>query len=188
VTNTDDLPTPAPDQPATDFLSLFLADQRRIYCYLVTLLASTEDAEDLLQETAKVLWTKFGEYRPGTSFFSWACQTAQYLVLNHRRRKDRHVLMLDDDVLDQLAQVPPEEAEALGVRRSILLGCLDKLSTNDRSLFERRYAASTKGKDLAAESGRPAESIYRSLARIRRLLVECVRRALAIAEREGESS
>lgn len=181
-------PVPPPSHAeagAPEFVALFLAEQRRIYCYIFTLLANAQDAEDLLQETAAVLWKKFGEFQPGTSFFSWACQIAHYQVLNYRRRKGRHEVMLDDDVLEQLAEVPPAEAEMLAIRQSALHDCLKKLTHQDRSLFERRYASTAKGKDLAAELGRPADSIYRSLGRIRRLLMECVRRTILAADHEG---
>jgi RNA polymerase sigma-70 factor, ECF subfamily len=98
-----------------------------------------------------VLWKKFGEFKPGTSFFAWACQTAHYLVLNYRRRK-KYPTVLDDDVLERVAVVLPEDEDVLRIRRTALYARLSKLAPKDRLLFERRYASTTKGKDLAAEN------------------------------------
>ena len=176
----------APSAP--EFVALFLAEQRRIFCYIVTLLGNTQEAEDLLQETATVLWKKFDEFQPGTSFFSWACQTAQYHVLNYRRKHERQMVLLDDDVLELLADVPTAEGEILTIRRDALHTCLDKLSSSDRKLFEVRYASTMAVKDMAAKFGRSADSVGHSLGRIRRALIECIRRALAIAGREGGRS
>jgi RNA polymerase sigma-70 factor (ECF subfamily) len=181
-------PVAEAEHSASEFLTLFLKDQRRIYGYLVTLLADPHDAEDLLQETAVVLLQKSGDFQPGSNFFSWACQTAYYLVLNYRRRKDRRLLIFDEDVLEKLADVPVDEERLLEVRRAALYDCLNKLSLKDRQLFESRYTSTMKGKEIADRLGRPADSIYRSLSRIRRALMECLRRTLASADREGGRS
>lgn len=165
-----------PTAPAAEFVSLFLAEQQRIYCFIVALTGSPEDAEDLLQETASVLFTKFDEFRPGTSFYAWACVTARYLVMNQRRKKSRQEVLLDDDVLELLAEVPAAEEEITAVRHSALRGCLERLVPADRTLFERRYTGSVAVKLLAKELGRPAESVCRSLGRIRRALAECIDR------------
>lgn len=171
--------------PNLEFVSLFLADQRRIHRYIVTLLSGQQDAEDLLQETAAVLWRKFHEFQAGTSFFSWACKTAYLLVLEYRRRKGREFASLDNDVLQNLATLSTRDDKVLDVRIDALQQCLSKLTPQDRQLVQRCYAAKVKAKSVAVEMGRPEKSIYRSLGRIRRALIECVRRLLASAEREG---
>ena len=56
----------------------------------------------MLQDTASVLWARLHDYK-GDGFLAWACQIAYYKVLEHRRRMGRAALLLDDDVLEQLA-------------------------------------------------------------------------------------
>ena len=62
---------------------------------------------------------------------------------------------------------------------SALLVCLARLAPADRELIRLRYAPSETGKSLARKLGRPANSVYQSLSRIRRALLECVKRRLA---------
>lgn len=176
-----------PTQPA-EFVALFLAEQQRIYAFIVTLVGNTQDAEDLMQETASVLFSKFDEYRPGTRFFTWACTTARYLVLNHRRKKAHREVLLDDDVLALLADVSAADADIAAIRSSALHDCLDRLDPEDRKLFERRYVGSVAVKFLASELGRPAESVCRSLGRIRRRLADCIGRAIGMPEQKGEDA
>lgn len=171
--------------PIPRFVSLFIADQPRIYRCIVTLLGSEQDADDVLQETATVLWRKFAEFQPGTSFFAWASKSAYYAVLQHRERKGRSVPCLDQDVLEQIAALSAADDSLLNIRQTALQLCLDKLTPRDRSLIDDYYLKQTKGKDIATQLGRPEKSVFRSLGRIRRTLVECVRRMLAVAEREG---
>ena len=172
--------------PNNEFVSLFLADQRRIHRYIVMLLSSQQDADDLLQETAAVLWRKFKEFERGTSFFSWASRTAYLLVLEYRRRKQREVAPLDEDVLELFVQLSSGDDSVLEVRMAALEQCLNKLTPNDRHLIERCYSGELSGRELALELKRPEKSIYRSLGRVRRTLIECVRRLLAASER-GEA-
>jgi RNA polymerase sigma-70 factor (ECF subfamily) len=60
-----------------------------------------------------------------------------------------------------------------------LLQCLQKLKARDRELIQQRYAPGESGKHLAGALGRPANSVYQSLGRIRRTLWECIQRRLS---------
>jgi RNA polymerase sigma-70 factor (ECF subfamily) len=46
-----------------------------------------------------------------------------------------------------------------------------------------RYAPGETGKNLAEQIGRPSNSVYQSLGRIRRTLMECIQRRLAAEAR-----
>lgn len=174
--------------PIPLFVSLFIAEQPRIHRCIVALLGTEQDADDVLQETATVLWRKFAEFEPGSSFFAWASKAAYFSVLQHRRRKGRDVPSLDESVLDQIAVLCTRDDSLLNIRQTALQQCLEKLNPRDRSLIDGYYLKQSKGNELAAELGRPEKSIYRSLGRVRRTLIDCVRRALAVAEREGGCS
>lgn len=170
-----------------EFVSLFLAHQWSIHRYIAALLGSQQDAEDLVQETAAVLWKKFAEFEPGTSFYAWSCKTAYLLVLEYRRRKAREASPLEDQVLEQVAAVAAGPELAQEIRLSALAKCLEKLSPGDRKLVDQCYSADIKVKEVAANLQRTAKSVRKSLGRIRRALLECVRRREAAAEREGGS-
>ena len=53
-----------PDQPASqqEFLRVFLANEREILRYVVALVPNLGDAQEIVQQTAVVLWEKFDEY------------------------------------------------------------------------------------------------------------------------------
>jgi RNA polymerase sigma-70 factor (ECF subfamily) len=171
--------------PASEFVALFLAHQWRIHRYIVALLASHQDAEDLLQETAALLWRKFADFQPGTSFLAWSYKTAYLLVLEHRRRKNREAAPLALEVLEQLASFSTQEDSSLEIRLSALHQCLEKLTSKDRALVEHCYSTDAKVKDVAAGYGRSAKSVRKSLGRIRRMLIGCIRRTVSVAAREG---
>jgi RNA polymerase sigma-70 factor (ECF subfamily) len=59
-----------------------------------------------------------------------------------------------------------------------------KLRESDRALIQTRYSPEGEGPGIADRLGRPINSIYQSLSRIRKTLLECINRRLA-AEARG---
>ncbi len=170
--------TPPSDAESNrQFVSLFLANQRRIYRYILTLCPHVADAEDVLQTTAEVLWAKFEQFEPGTDFLAWANRVAHLKVLEHRRAQRGSEVVLDDDVLERLADFSRSQTDVLNDQQDALFECLDLLRPADRQLIELSYSPDTVLKDVAQRLGRPANSVYKSLGRIRRWLMECVQRA-----------
>jgi RNA polymerase sigma-70 factor, ECF subfamily len=161
-----------------DFGRLFVRYQARIYGYIRSLVVYRSDAEDLLQETASVLWRKFDEFRPGTDFLAWALQVARYQVMYFRQRQKRDVLQFSDRFVDVMSADTVTEAARLGDLQELLDGCLDKLPPADRDLFELRYQSDLPTRALAEQLGRPSSTVYNAITRIRRTVVECVERAL----------
>ncbi len=166
-------------------MTLYAQFQQRLYLYVLALLANPADAEDVFQEINLVLWRKFGEFEPGTNFFAWACQIARYKVLQYRQQQARDAMVLDLQVLEQLSAEASEASEQLELQRAALAKCLGQLRPHDRQLIELRYAPGATGRSVAEALGRPANSVYLSLSRIRRALLACVSRRLAADERGG---
>ncbi|MBA4032115.1 MAG: RNA polymerase subunit sigma [Planctomyces sp.] len=182
-----DLATPSsPDDGTTaaasqaEFIQLFTKSQRRLYLYILTQVPHPVEAEEVLQEANVIVWSKAAQFQAGTNFFAWACQIAHYEILKYRSRQKRTKLRFSDEFIEQVAVEAVEQADELESRRMALKQCLGKLRDKDRELIESRYAPGERGKDLADQIGRPANSVYQSLGRIRRTLLECIQRQLAV--------
>jgi RNA polymerase sigma-70 factor (ECF subfamily) len=168
-----------PVAPAEDFVQLFTKWQRRLFLFILAQVPNLVDAEEILQETNLVIWRKSHTFQPGTNFYGWCCRIAVLEVLKHRERRRRTAVALTDSFLEVIATEARESADDLEDRRNALLLCLARLAPADRELIRLRYAPSETGKSLAQKLGRPANSVYQSLSRIRRVLLECVKRRLA---------
>ncbi|HLX64538.1 MAG TPA: sigma-70 family RNA polymerase sigma factor [Planctomycetota bacterium] len=165
--------------PNEEFISLLTAHHRRLLHYIMTLLPNRQDAEDLLQETTIVLFQKFSQFKPGTSFFAWAARIAYLKVQNLRRCAAPPAVLFDEQVLSALSEEAIEESHTYDLSeslRSALQECLGKLAAGDRALVLRRYEIGATGKSLAQEFNRPENSISKSLGRIRIALLNCVER------------
>jgi RNA polymerase sigma-70 factor (ECF subfamily) len=177
-----------PTRSQGDFLALFLGEQRRLYRFIRSLVPHAHDAEDVLQETAAILWQEFDKFAEGTNFYAWSCQVAHFRILKHRQKWSRSAALLSDDVLEQLAALALSKEGRLDPRHSALETCLEKLPAQDRTIVTQRYDQQMTGREVADRLGRPANAVYKSLGRIRRTLLACIARELDIADREGGDS
>ncbi|MEX2025689.1 MAG: sigma factor, partial [Pirellulaceae bacterium] len=76
-------------QHTAEFVGLFSQNARRLYAYIFLLLGNAADADDVFQETSRVLWEKFDQFQPGANFLAWAESVAHYQTLSFRRRRQR---------------------------------------------------------------------------------------------------
>jgi RNA polymerase sigma-70 factor, ECF subfamily len=160
------------------FMQLLVAHQGRLYQYVRIMMPRSQDVDDVLQETFLVMWRKFDESSPPGGFYSWACRIAHLEMLKARERKIRHSYILKEEILDQLAADEAAEPEFLADIKVMLQACLDKLPPDDRALIERRYEPGVRVDAMAADLGRPVNSVSKSLGRIRQSLWQCIDDAL----------
>lgn len=165
--------------PGQDFVRLFTQAQRSLYLFILPLVRTAADAEEVLQETNVVILSKWAQFEPGTNFIAWCRAIARLEVFRFRRSRHHKLQLLGDDVVELLSKRIEENPVDLEFRRDALTQCISKLREADQELIRRRYAAGTTGDEVANQLGRPANSVYQSLGRIRRVLLECIRRQMA---------
>lgn len=167
------------NDPDAEFVRSFTQCQRPLYLYLLPLLGNSADADEVLQETNLVIWKKRADFEPGTNFLAWGRTIARLEVFRFRRNRGRKLSFLEQGILEAVA----EQAEAISneteLRQEALAACMEQLRPKDRELLQLRYAADSNGDKVAQQLGRPANSVYQSLGRIRRVLMECVQLRIA---------
>jgi RNA polymerase sigma-70 factor, ECF subfamily len=162
----------------TVFVRLLVQHQNDLLRYILPLVGSLDDAQDVLQETATALWRKFDNYDPSRPFLPWAKQFAHHEVLMCLRKRRRYTF-LTEELIDSLVERQASQDEALQEMQTTLQDCIGKLPEADRVLLQQRYAgAGVTIQRLAGETGQTANVLYKSLARIRRRLLECISRSV----------
>ena len=160
------------------FLSLYNLEQRRIYALIRTMLFDRNEAEDVFQETCLALWKSFDDFRPESNFSAWAAQIARHRVLAHGKKRGADRLTFGEHALSLIAQDVTARADLLDTRRHVMEQCLEKLPEQDRRLLCRRYEGEMTTVTLSVETGRPFNTTYKMLQRIRRNLLACIDRTL----------
>jgi RNA polymerase sigma-70 factor (ECF subfamily) len=162
------------------FFGLFMANENRVYAYIMSLVGNASDADDIMQETAAVLWEKFDVFELGTSFIAWAMQIAHYKVLAHRKTCQRSKVMFNSNLFDVLVQHATPAVNEVDGRLESLRTCLASLKEADRELLELHYDYTKTIKSIAEDAGRSVQGLYKVMARIHNQLLRCVRRRLTI--------
>lgn len=163
----------------SQFALLLSENQSRLFGFLYSHVLNMADAEDLYQQVAMVLWTKFDQFEPGTDFGAWGMRVADFTIKNFFRGKRRSKVCFSDEVMQRLIDHQLSTPAGLVTRRAeALRGCLKKLRQPDMSLLEKCYGTDASIKDIAKAEGRSSGALYTALNRIRRILLACIERSL----------
>src|SRR5437764_563145 len=136
------------------FAELLRQCQSRLLGYLHALVRDLDDAEDLFQQTAVILWKKFDEFDGTRSFLAWACGVGRLEPMNFLRARGRHKLYFSDKLNLLLVEAqeafPDDEHEE---RRAALGQCVEKLRSGDRELLQEVYGAGASPTKVAERQG-----------------------------------
>jgi RNA polymerase sigma-70 factor (ECF subfamily) len=165
------------------FVQLVTQHQRPLYLYILSLVPYRTEAEEILQEANLLIWQKRHEFDLGTNFRAWACQFAYHTVLKFRSRKHRDSKLFSDELVEKLASESAGRSDSSESRQRALERCLAGLHASDQRLVALRYQEGVSVIEVAKKMGRPVNSVYQSLCRIRKALVQCVMRRMTSEER-----
>jgi len=177
---------PNDDDPYRTFMRLFIRHEGALRCFVRTLLPTWDDVDEVMQNVSIAAWTKFDRFDPLTDFARWTATIARYEVLNYRRTKARDRLVFDEDLITQIADECQEELEQSEQQRRLLTGCLEKLPDHQRQLLLAVYSAGQKIKPIAEDGGVSPNALYKTLSRLRLILLRCIEDTLAGNPIEGE--
>ena len=164
----------SPEMSPSDPVQLMLANQNRLFAFILSLVGNREQANDVLQQTNLILWEKLDNFEEGTNFMAWAFQIARYQVMAHRQKqgRDRHVF--DDEAVSLIASAFEQHSERFDERLTALAHCIQQLPDEGRQLIRRRYGDGWSVKNLAKELGQTANRLAVRLHRLRAMLLECI--------------
>lgn len=175
------------DSAQDGFVALLLANQRRIFSFLGTLLPNRVDLDDVYQQTCLQLWEKRSLYDPAKPFLPWAFTFARHEAFNHARRSGKGRLFFSEGFLATLADFR-EAGESLSeARRAAMAACLEQLLPQQRELLQQRYEGVRSVKEIAADMKVSAASLTMRLQRIRHAVLKCVESALGSPAPTGEA-
>lgn len=160
------------------FVRLLGSHERRIYSYIVSMVPSWADADEIFQETNVRLWRDFSDFDPDTNFGAWATRVAYYQVLTWRKRASRNRLVFDDKILGKIAEHQERLAPHAEERHLAMGECMKELTTRSRDLLAHVYAQDEQIRTVAIRLNRSRDTVYKSLQRIRASLRECIERRM----------
>lgn len=163
-----------------DFAALYSGCHLDLLRYVLTLLPDRNQAEDVVQEVARLLWQKRGQYDSSRSFTAWARGFAYLEVLKVLRRQSIRGKYFSEELIEQLAEERNTREDELAAQREVLEQCLQKLDGPSHELLMLRYGEQMTLQQVAEQQGKSPNALYLSIHRIRQKLLECVNRTLRL--------
>lgn len=167
-----------------DFEDLITEYQPRLFAFIYSLTKDRNQAQDILQNTNLVLWSKRETFEMGTNFKAWSFQIA-YLEVKQARRKlysSKESYLIDDELLESLKAESYDCDDSFEVRREKLKDCLMKLDLDQKELIIDRYYGNESVQLMANERGVSPNTMAKQLYRIRKALMNCVDKQLKAIE------
>ena len=156
------------------FLRLFTRHEPELRAFVRSCLPRLQDVDEVMQEVSLVAWRKFGDLDDRSRFASWACLIARYEILKYRRAHARNRILLDEAVIEALADEAAAEMPLHQRRLVALESCFEKLPEARRELAIAAYTPGASQKKIAQQMGRTEGALYQLLSRIRQELWRCV--------------
>ena len=156
------------------FVSLYVEHEVALSCFVRSLVRTQDDAREVMQDTAVVLWKKFEQLDSLDDFRRWGFGVARFQALSYRRdlARDRHVF--SEGLMELLEAEAEEAAKQCGSEEKALQKCLSKLPGEQNDLIIAAYMPGKRIDEMALIAGRSPMSLYKKLHRIRMVLANCI--------------
>ncbi|RPH37969.1 MAG: sigma-70 family RNA polymerase sigma factor [Planctomycetota bacterium] len=167
----------------SEFVKRLMEHRSMLHSFVYALLRDPHLTEDILQEVAVVLWSKYSEFAPGTDFGAWARSVAYREILAARRSEARAHRYMDDACAQEIlaAYQRREETVDSATHRQALARCMGQLNPDLRDIMRCRYALSMSSREIAHKFSRTAQAVDAIVYRIKRLLSDCIRSRVTTA-------
>ena len=172
-------------EKGSQLLQLFARHTRELRAYSRLILPLVDPIDDVMQEASVVIWEKQDQLRHDDEFLPWAKTIVRNISFRHSRKlvRDRHVF--DDELVERIL-VEEDADEKSGDQSSreytALMTCLSKLSDERKRLILAPYSGPGAVKEMAAQSTRSPNSLYKLLQRFRSQMVDKLMGSFTVSE------
>lgn len=163
--------------------TLFLQHAAAVRGFVLGLVADRAAADDIFQDVFLTVAQKEAEFDRSRNFVAWVRGIARNKVLEHHRRQRTKALLLDEQLLELVAESAEKVCDGVELRREALARCMERLAPRAREIVDLRYAEQPLAPpELARRIGWTTNAVNVALTRARAFLRECTRQVLASGE------
>ncbi|MBT5902168.1 MAG: sigma-70 family RNA polymerase sigma factor [Opitutaceae bacterium] len=163
------------DPLLSDFYQEILGQmQPKLLGYIMSLVANAVDAQDVLQESNRVITAKLDELRQADRFAAWAYRIAYYQSLAFLKKSGRDRHQFGDELLSNIAAMSEEVAEATETGLARLDRCLARLPDRSRFVVSDYYYADLSIEEIGRKRSIQPNHVAQILYRSRKALHACI--------------
>lgn len=152
--------------------------------YLRSALGDVSDVDDLFQETMVVAWRRLDDFDHERPFAPWLRGIARKLLQTHRRKESqrRCTPATLDQLEARLVELGHRRGDTWKEKLEILRGCVWALPEHYHAVVTRRYLQQQAIGQVSDGLGLSTSAVKKRLQRARALVLECMKRKLALGE------
>lgn len=149
-----------------------LIHYRPLMRYIIApILPNAEDQEDCLSEAAMQVWKKIEKFDPQRgSWNAWLTAVTRNYALNYKRNMAVYHHIGEIPIDTPSLEPSPEEQMLRKERQKAVSLALQRLSSNEKTLFYRKYYYMQSTAQIASEMGMTERSVEGKLYRIKKRL------------------
>ena len=159
-----------------EFIQLLTDHQSKLFAYIYSQTSNSEAANEILQETCLVAWSKRQHFEMGTNFNAWSQSIAYFQIKAYRQKKYRDRLVFDEDIHERMKNTADSIAEEHDIRKEKLNKCISLLQEKYQNYVHKRYKDGLAVNQIAELENIPVNTITQAFFRIRQKLTECVKK------------
>jgi len=157
--------------------AILLEERLFIIAFIGVIVRNYHLAEDIFQELCVKTLVHAETFESRVHLLKWAKLSGKGRALNVLRSRNGRFEDLNGKLLDDLADVWPESRSSHASDPCDLLNqCLQELTDHNQEIVRLRYFEGRSGGDIAEKLERKLSSVHQALARIHKMLGECIRR------------
>lgn len=158
------------------FERLYAATRAKLYGVALRILKRHDLADEVLQEVYLKIWNSAGQFNPGVaSPITWMVTIARNRAIDLVRKRREVSIEEEPEAMDVAADLPnPLARRELTEDVQRLMGCIDRLEPERRSLVLLAYRNGWSREQLAARLGKPVNTIKTWLRRSLLEIRECL--------------
>jgi RNA polymerase sigma-70 factor (ECF subfamily) len=165
----------------SSFVRLLMEHRSMLHSFVFAISRDPHQTEDILQEVAVVLWSKFSEFREGSDFGAWSRSIAYRELLSARRVDARARRHLDESCAREILAAYQRRSETVDttVHREALRRCLGSMGGDLRDIMHCRFGLRMSSREIAGRFSRTSQGVDALVYRAKKLLSDCVRTRLS---------
>lgn len=164
----------------SEFMRAFIRVEPRLRTFAIACGLRLTEVDDLVQETALVLWRKFDEYDSARPFLPWALGISRNLIHEVRHAERRTARPLSPRVTQKLVATCTRVGAQFEMAEDALQYCVEKLPPRQQELISLRYREELTLKQIANRLRQGLSGVNMALRRLRFALLECMQRRLQV--------
>lgn len=143
--------------------------------YAWVVIGDAQLADDIVQDISLLAIKKVDQINEPEHILPWLRQAIRLRGFEVRRIRNREAAVLDGEVLDLLTSAQSElDQRPESDQMESLRNCYEGLPLKWRSLLKMRYVDGLKPAEIALQSSKTRDSIYKRLQHVHAQLEECI--------------